>query len=105
MEVLVAIAIIMTVITIGTIVFLNVTGSSFTGEKLNASLLMNEISISTRKEKTFFDDEITGDGITVSKKIDKYNGQSNLIFLHLAAFNQSGKLLGERKEILLVENE
>lgn len=105
MEVLVAITIIMIVITISTMVFLNVTGSSFTGEKLRSVLLMNEVSIETRKNKSYFDEEIKKENILIQKRLDKYTGQSDLLLFHLSAYNESQKFLGERKEILLIENE
>jgi hypothetical protein len=105
LEVLVSITIIMTVISISTMVFLNVTGSSYTGEKLNSSLILNEVSIETQNQKTFFDEEISIDNIIIKKKVDEYDGQNNLIMLQLSAYNQNEKLLSERKEILLIENE
>jgi hypothetical protein len=105
MEVLVAIAIIMSVFTISTIVFLNVTGSSYTGDKLKASLLLNEISMETNKSKTFLDEEISKDDIVIKKTFDKYNNHPNLMILTITAFNSSQKLLSERKEIILIEDE
>lgn len=105
MEVLAAITIIMTVISISTVVFVNVTGSSYTAEKLRSILLINEVSLETQKSKAFFDEDFTKEGLLVSKKADKYNGSSELLLIHFAVYNESKKLLSERKEIVLVENE
>ena len=105
MEVLVAITIIMTVISISVVVFVNVTGSSFTGEKVKSILFLNEVSLETQKNKSFFDEELTKGNILIVKKVEKYNGNKDLYLMHLSAYNGSKKLLHERKEILVIENE
>jgi hypothetical protein len=105
LEVLVAITILMTVVVMGTIIFVNVTKSSFTGEKIKAEILLTKEIYDTQKNKTFFDDEIKVGVITIKKEVEFYKGDKKLPVIYLKAVNGEERILAEKKQILLVDNE
>jgi hypothetical protein len=105
LEVLVAITILMTVVVVGSIIFVNVTGSSFTGQKIKAGLIIDKYSLETQKNKAFFDEDIKEENIVIKKKVEKYNGSDNLLIISIQALDEGQKVLAEKREIVVVNNE
>jgi len=104
LEVLVAITVIVLVFTAATIIFLNVTSSSYTGEKLRAGKALDWMLVETKRKKSFFDEDLKVGELRVEKIVMKYQDANNLLLVELKAFNSNEKLLGERKEVVLFEN-
>lgn len=104
LEVLVAITVIVLVFTAATIIFLNVTSSSYTGEKLRAGKALDWVLAETKRKKSFFDEDVKVGELRVEKIVVKYRNVDDLLLVELKAFNSNEKLLGERREILLYEN-
>jgi hypothetical protein len=84
--------------------YLNIADFSFSTFEVNASLILNDISIETKKNKSFFNEEINNEPLIIKKEITNYKGMEHVFWLHLEALDREGKLIAQRNE-LIHENE
>jgi Tfp pilus assembly protein PilV len=103
LEVLVAIFILVTVFVIGTLVFIQVSSSSYNGQRLKAALLADKEMKETRESKSFFDEEINQGNLIVKKSVTQYQKKNNLLTIWIQIFDKGQKKLYERKEIVLID--
>jgi len=103
LEVLISISILMTVLSIGTIIYLKVSASSYTGEMIRAGLLLERAFEETVKSKAYFDEEEERDNITISRTVEKYQGSDNLIYIRLKASNKEQRVLSEKKQLIIAD--
>lgn len=99
-EVLVAMIIILLSFGTGMMIYNNILNSDNGYEKMKSRLILNEIAIETKKEKTFFDEIKEEETFTIHKSIEQYKDKKNLSLLHLKAFNKQGRLIAEKKELI-----
>ena len=89
---------------IGMMIYLNILRTTDYQRKLEARLLLNEIAIQTRKDKSFIDEVIENPKMRIRKSIIPYKNSENLGLLYLVAFDKQDKQLAERKELIFIEH-
>lgn len=102
LEVLVAISILVTVFATGTMIYLRVSSSTYTGEMIRADLLLYEVMEETVKSKAFFDVEEERGPLIVRKTVAQYEGNPRLLVIRLVAVNKQQKVLSEKKQLVLL---
>ncbi|HXA01798.1 MAG TPA: hypothetical protein VNW99_07420, partial [Cytophagaceae bacterium] len=65
MESVVALVVISTIFVLSLGIFLNVADFSFSTSEVNASLILNDISIETKKAKSFYNEEISRESLVI----------------------------------------
>ena len=100
LESLVAMVVVMVCFGITSMIYNNVLRSDSKRIKLKAHLLLNDISIKTKKEKIFLDEDIQRDGILIRKRIKNYKEISGLSELDLTAFYNESKPVQTRRELI-----
>jgi hypothetical protein len=103
LESMVAMTIIVVCLGIGTMIFVNILNNDRDRLSLKATLLLNNESLKTKKEKFFIDGEEKEEGFTIKKTFVKYSETENLLQMSLKAFDENGKLIIERKELIIIE--
>ena len=103
LEVITAMVIIMIIFAVATTMFVKVTSSGFTLEKINAQLLLNNKAIDSKLKQNFKEEETKEGEITIKQSIKPYGSNSSLILLHLEAFDNSNKKVADKKELVLIE--
>lgn len=99
-EVITAVVIISIVFTIASVVYLNVQRSSFSAKKLRASIMVNELIISTLKENRYEPLQQESGEFILYQTVDLYAGNRNLKVLIVEARDESGKLIAQRKKLI-----
>lgn len=103
-EVLTAMTIIGVVMGIAMMIFVSVLESDQLYQKHLANHLLNELALQTKNSQLFVDDRIETEYFLVEKNIQSYQGNSELILLHLSAYDKAEKLVLERKELVYLES-
>lgn len=103
LEVITAMVMIMVIFAVASTMFVKITGSGFTLEKINANLILNHIAIDTKLKQDFKEDETKEGEITIKKHIKPYGSNPSLLLLHLEAFDNVSKKMADKKELILVE--
>ena len=105
-ETVVALVMIMSVFSIGMMVYFNVIKSSYSLQQLKASLMLNELSKVTKEKKSFFDEQDSTETLVIYKRISKYENMENLVLLELEVLSKDSTKLASRRELVeLDENE
>jgi Tfp pilus assembly protein PilV len=105
LEVVVALVLAMIVFGISMMLFANVVRSGVSLQQLHGTLLLNDLYIRTRENKSFYDEEIKeGDNI-IHKKVSKFKNMPQLVLLELEIVNPEDKKLSSRKDIILIETD
>ena len=86
--------------TIGMMVFVNVTRSSYSLERFRADVLANEIANQTVSEKSFFDEEISREPFIVDKVISQYPGAEDVLLLECSVRVGEGSVLTTRRQLV-----
>lgn len=102
-EVLVAMIIIMSSLAAGVILYGKIHKSSLIRMKITANLHVEKIMTETRASKEFVDKEFTIDNIIIQREFIPYEEYENLQVMQVKAINKEGKVLLEKKEIVLLE--
>ena len=102
-EALVALVIATFSIGIAAAIFGNVMSFNNYNAKSRAVVLLNKISIETKKEKWCLDEKIETDEFTIMKKISPYKNTTGLSALSLKAFDKSKKPVADRTELIITE--
>ena len=101
-EVLMSLSIITISVGIAMMIHTNIIYSNRNSLKMKANLLINEISIESKKNKDFADNEAYSDNLIVYKKVESYK---NIEFLYQMSFvvrDVEGRKLADRKELVLI---
>lgn len=103
-EVTIAMVIITITFSIGMMVFVNVTRSSYSLERFRADVLANEIANQTISEQRFFNEEIIREPFIVDKVLSKYPGTEDVLQLECIVRLEQGRVLVTRKQLVRGEN-
>jgi type II secretory pathway pseudopilin PulG len=99
-EVTVAMVLILLVSTVALIIFITVTTTGASLRKTRHRLHLKELSIKTKKDKSFTDETIEYDEVTVEKKVTPYKGNIKLLHLSLIATEENGKVVCKHQELI-----
>jgi hypothetical protein len=102
LETLVALVILAFCFSLSAMIFVSVLNSSGNSKLLHATAQLNEISMQTQKSGNYLDEEIQTDEFKFLKKIHKRENTKNLIELKITAYDNTGHLVAERKELMIV---
>lgn len=102
LETIVAMVIIMVVFSISIMIYVNITSSTFSLQKIKTDLLLQRLSVTTLEKKTYFDETIEYEIITIDKQIQKYNDIDDILLMTLTAYNKQQDTIAQRKQLLLV---
>lgn len=99
-EVITAMIIIMIIFGIAMMIFTNINTTSNTKLKLFAGMHIDKVYEETIKENSFFDEDYQVESIKIEKKIMPYKNNDNIIILQFIAFDNKGKELLNKKELV-----
>lgn len=103
-EVIIAMVILLIIYSMVIITFLNFSSENNNSNKIRASLLLENISNTTKATYRFIDDEYIFDNINIMQTILPYKGIENLKILKLEAVSHSGKTILEKSEIISIHD-
>src|SRR3954469_7199179 len=101
LESMVAMVITVVCLGIGTMIFVNVLNNDKDRISLKALLMLNNESNRIRTEKKFIDGEEEREGFILKRTFEKYNETGNLLQVTLQLLDANGRLVLERKELIL----
>lgn len=99
-EALVAMVIILGAFVVTCMIYVNITTSDHNRQKLNAQLLISEMMIKTRQDKSYIDEKTETATLIIEKTVSKYPNAENLNQVNIKATNKEGKLIVEYKELM-----
>jgi Tfp pilus assembly protein PilV len=99
-EVVVAMVLMMTIFGVSMVIYVNISGAGFSEQSWKSTLLINEVATRTLKEKSFFDEVVEKDNITIYKKITPYRQMAQVVLLEIEAINQENRKLAHRKQLV-----
>ena len=102
-ESLVALILVMLAMGIAATVFTNVMSFSNYNAQSRAVILLNRISMETKKDKMYLDGTLTDKEFVIEKRVSPYNNSRDLSVLWLKAYDKKEKLIAERKELFSTE--
>lgn len=105
LEAVVAMTILSVVLGIAMTLYLKVSYSAISGQKIKAQLIINRLAVETIKEKRYLSEQFENENISLIKEVSKYNQSDRLLLLHIKAFNSHNDLITEYREIILPNNE
>ena len=98
--------IIMLVFGISVMIYVNITSGSFSLSTIKADLLLQQLAMQTEEKKSYFDETIEYEVLTVEKQVQKYEDMEDVLLLTLVALDKKQDTLAHKKQLLLVkENE
>ncbi|MFI5219202.1 MAG: prepilin-type N-terminal cleavage/methylation domain-containing protein [Bacteroidia bacterium] len=101
-ETLVAMVIIIICFGIGTVIYSNVINSVDFRQRLHASMVLNEVSIQSKKDNNYVDNDYEIENLVVKKKINRFMESDDLLQMTLSAYNGKGKLIAQHKEVIFI---
>jgi len=102
-ETIVAMLIITFVFSIGFLIIMNLSKNSNNSLKTKAYFLTNEILVSTKSKKQFFDQDFDFGNITIKRTVSEYQNNEELYQLNLKALDLNNHKLFEQNELLIIE--
>ena len=102
LETIIAMVIIMVVFGISIMIYVNITSSTFSTQKIKTDLLLKQLAITTLEKKSYFDETIEYEIITIDKQVQKYNDTDDVLLMTLTAYNKQQDTIAQRKQLLLV---
>lgn len=100
-ESVIAMVLILTITVIGTVILSNVLIGNNNSQRLKAVLLVNEVILKTKEDKTFIDATIkTEENIIIEKTLSKYDKHPELTLLTVSAHSESKKNIYSRRELI-----
>lgn len=103
-EVIIAMVILLVIYSMVIITFLNFSGQSNSSIKIQATLLIENVSNTAKSTFRFIDDEFSFDNITIRQSILPYKGMDDLKILKLEAISNSGKTIVSKNELITITN-
>jgi|SRR6185312_6322219 len=105
LEAIIAMVIIMLVFGISAMIYVNITSSGFSLQKVKADLLLKQLAIETEERKSYFDETISYEVLIIEKQVQKYEDVDDVLLLSLVAINQQQDTLAKCKQLLLVKKD
>lgn len=97
LETLVAMVILLTLFGIATTIFVQVTGSTYSVNKMAARYALDRYIAQTAELKTYFNEEFEEVGIHINKQVEVYNKGDNMVKIIFSVYdNVQHKKIDER---------
>ena len=100
-ETMVALSIVSIAFTVGMMIYFNVLDNSSIIQSISAENSLRQIMEATKQNKNFIEEEITQDGLLIQKTIQTREQSTELIWLHLEAIGENGKVIAALHELIL----
>jgi hypothetical protein len=101
-EVITALIIISTVLSLAIIIYLNVQKSGLSSKRLTCNILMDEIYSSTLITKEYMNKQIDSENIVIYQEVSSQGTAGGLLTIRLEARDKQGRLLSEQKHLVYV---
>lgn len=98
-ETIVALVIILIVFGIATTVFVQVSLNSFSVRKQKAVALINEYAVTTGEQHSFFNEEVSKDGLLLKKEVVSYPGNDHIAAITFQVLDSNDQVLGNQKRL------
>jgi len=102
-ETIVALVIILLLTGITVTIFVQITSTGYSSQKLKADLLLSYYSTETKDKKAFFDEEYRDGGFIIKKEITEGDYAKNIIWVKLSVYNQNSQLIKYQNFLFLSE--
>jgi len=103
-ETIIAMVIIMLVFGIAMMIFINVVRTDRIVQRTEVFFKMNEILFETKNNGDYTDDSFGFDTYEIKRVVINYNAYQNIKQLTVSAYDNEGKLLGEKSELIIKTN-
>ncbi len=101
-ESIIAMLIIVSVFAMATYSIVNITSSDDSFKRTKVLFELNKMAVEMKEKKQYLDGEDVIEGIHYIRKAEKYKDADNLVLLNFSAKTESGVLLYERKELIIM---
>ncbi len=100
-ETIIALTIVLICFSVALAVFTNVLYAEKAWVKLNADLLIKQVSSETKLNKSYYDEWIDIKQFHIEKTITEYNGNEQLLKLRIRVYSNQDKLINELNELVI----
>ena len=100
-ETIVAMMIVMLVFFVAMSIYVNVLRNSISLSELSAAQQLQTLAQETIKNKSYFNETIDTETLTITKSCGNYGSYSELFLLNIEAQDKSGRIVATRKELIL----
>ncbi len=101
-ETMIAMVIVMVCLGIGGLVYLSLLKSNNDHLQHSAGLAVEQVARITHRQKAYVDETIAWKPFSIQKSVRPFESGEQLVVLTLRASNDQGRILSERKELVLV---
>jgi Tfp pilus assembly protein PilE len=102
-ETIVALVVILVIFGIATTVFVQVSLHSFSVRKQQAAALINDYAVSTGEQHSFFNEEVTKDGLLLKKEVTGYPGNEQVTVITFEIRDSNNEILGNQKRLYRIK--
>ncbi|MDF2456906.1 MAG: hypothetical protein K0R51_2899 [Cytophagaceae bacterium] len=100
-ETIVAMMIVMLVFFVAMSIYVNVLRNGITLSEISAAQQLQVLAEETVKNKSYFNENLVLETLTITKNCASYNSSTELFLLDLEAKDKSGRTVATRKELIL----
>jgi len=93
--------IIMVVFGISIMIYVNITSSTFSIQNIKVDLLLKQLAVTTLEKKSYFDETIQYEIITIDKQVQQYDDTDDILLMTLTAYDKQQDTIAQRKQLLL----
>lgn len=101
LEVVISMVIIVVVFGIAMMIYTNVLRMSLSVKKLRAQALLNEMALSTEHNTEGTPSDVVVGDLRIQQEIKPYNGDADLVELHLTAFDENKQKVAELQQVIM----
>jgi hypothetical protein len=101
LETVIALVIITVVIGIATTIFVRVSSTSVSMQRLKAEGILTTYALKVNKEQLFFNAEEQVDQFRIKRDVSELNESTTLYRIHYYIYDQNNKLLGDWQQLVL----
>lgn len=102
-EVIVAMVVLAIAFSIGIMIYFNILSSSGSYRAFETTLLLKQVAAETTHNKSYIDELIELENLTIQKSVSPYNGSKKVYLLELHAVDQHQKEHGVYKQLIIVQ--
>lgn len=102
-EVIVAMVVLSISFSIGLMIYFNILSGSGSFRAFETNLILKQIATETITNKSYIDEDITNNNLTIHKSLTPYKTSKKVYILELSAVDNDNKEQGNYKQLILSE--
>lgn len=102
-EVIIAMVVLAIAFSIGIMIYFNILTGSGSYRSFETNLILKKVAAETINNKSYIDETIEVNDLTIQKSVKAYNGSKKIMVLELHALDQNQKEHGVQKQLIQTE--